>query len=105
MSDGKFPEDPSSSIENVLKEIKKEVLQESPLGVGQEQSSEALPKPQAQEIENLKKVLYEADAQADVSLKETQELQAPQNEQRPDIDFNENFLKLEKLLTELKKQL
>lgn len=104
MSDEKFPEDPSSSIEEVLKEIKKEVLQESPLGVGQERSSEALPKPQEQEIENLKKVLHEADTQADVFMQEAQGREEPQSEQRPDIDFNENFLKLEKLFKELKKQ-
>lgn len=104
MSDEKFPEDPSSSIEEVLKEIKKEVLQENPSDSAQERSLEALPKPQEQEIENLKKVLHEADAQADVSIQEVQGREEPQNEQRPDVDFNENFLKLEKLLKELKKQ-
>jgi hypothetical protein len=81
------------SIENVLKELKQDADQ------GDLPKEPATSDTSDSELKNLKNVLLEADLQAG-SVPSQQEAILP-NEKK-EISFNENFLKLEKLIKELK---
>jgi hypothetical protein len=96
MDDDSFSKGPEPKIEDVLKEIKKEFVGQSPDDV-----SAASDKPEASAIQNLKKVLEEADAQAG-SLKDRS--QSTVEPKEASVDFNENFFKLEQLIKEMKKE-
>jgi len=87
------------SIEDVLKELKQGSLSADPQKEKRAVEDSALQK--------LKDVLHQADAQAqgvEGSEKTQQEqLMGVQEKEYPSPSFNENFLKLEKIIKDLKK--
>lgn len=96
MGDENNPEKCEPKIEDVLKEIKKEV-------VGQA-AGFSPDKPGENEIQNLKKVLKEADAEAGVFRGSAKNVDQANDPKSAETRFNENFLKLEQLIKDIKKQ-